>query len=113
MRLYQRIYDCVRQVPEGRVATYAQIARLAGGCSARQVGYALAALTDGTDIPWQRVINSRGEISPRNSGDGHEFQRRLLKQEGVEFNPDGRIDLEEFGWRRAALSPGDRLPGIK
>ena len=97
MTVYERIYAEVRRVPRGKVATYGQIARLAGRCSARQVGYALAALNDGTDVPWQRVINSRGEISIRRSSDGHDHQHWLLEEEGVEFSADGRIDLRRFG----------------
>jgi len=96
--LYERIYAVVRTVPPGRVATYGQIARLAGRCGARQVGYALAALPDGSDVPWQRVINSQGKISMRRSG--HEdLQRWLLEDEGVEFSLAGVVDLARFGWQ--------------
>lgn len=102
MTLYERIYAQVRRVPCGKVATYGQIARLAGKCSARQVGYAMAALRDGTDIPWQRIINSRGEISRRASSDGHESQRWLLEEEGIAYDADGRIDLHRFGFDETA-----------
>jgi methylated-DNA-protein-cysteine methyltransferase-like protein len=98
MKLYDRIYTIVRKVPAGRVATYGQIAKLAGGCGARQVGYAMAALPDGSDVPWQRVINSKGEISMRSGGEGHNMQRWLLEDEGVEFGLHGRIDLARYGW---------------
>ena len=97
MTLYECIYTEVRRVPHGKVATYGQIARLAGRRGARRVGYALAALRDGTDVPWQRIINSRGEISRRNTTDGHDHQRWLLEEEGVEFSANGRIDLRRFG----------------
>ncbi|MBI2993263.1 MAG: MGMT family protein [Gammaproteobacteria bacterium] len=103
MTLYQRIYDQVRRVPRGRVATYGQIALCAGRCGARQVGYALAALPDDSDVPWQRVVNSRGEISRRSSSDGHDHQRWLLEEEGIEFSTAGRIDLPRFGWNSAAI----------
>ena len=93
---YARIYALVREIPEGRVATYGQIARLAD-CGARQVGYALAALRDDT-VPWFRVINAKGEISLRH---GRELQKSLLEQEGVCFSETGRVDLGKFGWRVA------------
>jgi methylated-DNA-protein-cysteine methyltransferase-like protein len=95
---YQQIvYAIVRQIPPGLVASYGQVARIAGGgVSARMVGYALAALPQGSDIPWQRVINSQGKISL--PGFGRAVQENLLLEEGVQFGPDGRIDLERFGW---------------
>jgi methylated-DNA-protein-cysteine methyltransferase-like protein len=96
---WQRVYAMVALVPPGRVATYGQIAALAGlGRGARQVGYALHALPPYTAVPWQRVINSRGEISLRRAGGGDTTQRILLEQEGVRFDSRGRVDLEEFGW---------------
>ena len=96
---WQRVYSVVALVPPRRVATYGQIAVLAGlGRGARQVGYALHALPPGTAVPWQRVINSRGEISLRRAG-GHEATQRIrLEQEGVRFDSRGRVDLDEFGW---------------
>src|SRR4051794_5010559 len=99
-RNYAKIYSTVRRVPRGRVATYGQIAELAGlEGHARQVGYALHALPSASGIPWHRIINSRGEISPRTAGDSHELQRLLLEAEGVEFSLQGRVSLKEFGWR--------------
>ncbi|ORJ56066.1 MGMT family protein [Geothermobacter hydrogeniphilus] len=95
--LYQRIYDRVRQIPEGRVTTYGRIARLVG-CGARTVGFAMAALPTGHELPWQRVINSKGEVSPRAAGDGGEIQRLLLEAEGIFFDARGRVDLARFGW---------------
>ena len=94
--LHQRIYEIVKQIPYGRVASYGRIARMVN-CTARQVGYALSASTD--DIPWQRVINAKGEISIRA---GAERQRRKLMDEGILFDTDGRVDFEKFGWRAAA-----------
>lgn len=112
MTLYERIYAQVRRVPPGKVATYGQIARLAGKCGARQVGYALAALTDAADVPWQRIINNRGEISRRNSSDGHDHQRWLLEEEGIEFSTDGCIDLRRFGWEEpTGMKSGIRSTG--
>ena len=101
--LHEKIYATVRQVPRGRVASYGQIARLTGGCTARQVGYAMAATPPGSGIPWHRVINSRGGISPRSSGDGAARQRRLLEAEGVEFDLRGRVDFTRFGWKEPMI----------
>ncbi len=96
---YARIYAMVRKVPRGRVATYGQIASLAGlGGHARQVGYALAALEDDR-VPWHRIVNARGEVSPRSWGDSHHLQRDLLEAEGVEFSETGRISLTRFRWK--------------
>jgi len=97
--LYERIYAVVRQIPPGRVSTYGQVAAIVGGgCTARQVGYALAALKAGDrSVPWQRVINHRGEISLR-SGEGGATQRQRLEAEGVEFDSQGRVDFDRFGW---------------
>lgn len=96
--LYQRIYALVRQIPPGKVATYGQIARLVGGCTPRMVGYAMAAVPNGSDVPWQRVINSKGGVSPRANPIGEITQRMLLEEEGVVFNDQDRTDLKLFGW---------------
>jgi methylated-DNA-protein-cysteine methyltransferase-like protein len=94
---YSRIYAFVRQIPSGRVTTYGRIAKRVG-CSARLVGFAMAALTAGHDVPWQRVINSEGKISPRRDGDGELMQRSLLEAEGVSFDAQGRISLDRYEW---------------
>lgn len=96
--LYQRIDAMVKQIPEGQVATYGQVAKLLGGCGARQVGYAMASLDDESDVPWQRVINSQGQISARNSSEGHTVQRIILEEEGIEFNEKGKVNLERYRW---------------
>ena len=97
---YERIYQIVRRIPRGRVATYGQVAELAGlRGHARQVGYALHALPENARIPWQRVINAAGTISFRTHSEHHQWQRMLLKQEGVRFEPDGRISLARYRWR--------------
>lgn len=92
---YARIYAMVRRIPRGRVATYGQIAKLVGDVGPRQVGYALHALKD-PSIPWQRVINAKGEISLRVDPDR---QRIHLLEEGVELDAKGRVDLKRFRWR--------------
>ena len=96
--LYARIYARVRRIPAGRVCTYGHIARLVGGCSARQVGYAMAALPEGSRVPWQRVINAKGEISRRRHGNGADNQRARLLAEQIRFDSNGRIDLRRYGW---------------
>jgi methylated-DNA-protein-cysteine methyltransferase-like protein len=96
---YTRIYAVIRRIPRGRVATYGQIARLAGlPGHARQVGYALHALSSATAVPWQRVVNASGAISLRRT-DGAIAQRLLLEREGVRFDARDRISLKRFGWR--------------
>jgi methylated-DNA-protein-cysteine methyltransferase-like protein len=98
---YQRIYAVVRRIPRGRVATYGQVAELAGlPGHARQVGYALHALPDGSAVPWHRVINARGEVSRRSVPGPELSQRMLLEREGVRFDLRGRVDLQACGWRR-------------
>jgi methylated-DNA-protein-cysteine methyltransferase-like protein len=97
---YDRIYSTVRRIPKGRVATYGQIACLAGiPRQPRQVGYALAALRDDHPVPWHRVVNSKGEISQRSESGFEELQRILLESEGVVFDAKGRISLSRFRWQ--------------
>ena len=94
--LYDRIYQVARQIPEGKVATYGQIAQIVGPpCDARKVGWALAALKFNPvdrPVPWQRVINAQGKVS---TGD---YQGEFLEKEGVIFDAHSRTDLERFGW---------------
>lgn len=96
---YSAIYDMVRRIPAGRATTYGHIAALCGKPrGARAVGWALHALPDGTDVPWHRVINRSGGISISKVGLPPELQRALLEAEGVEFEPDGHVDLKRWGW---------------
>ena len=89
---WETFYRQIRKVPRGKVASYGQIAELAGlEGHARQVGYALHALPADSGVPWHRVVNAKGEISPRSAGDSHELQRMLLEAEGVKFDAKGRI----------------------
>jgi len=99
--LLPRIDEVVKQVPPGQVATYGDVARIVGaGCDARLVGQAMALVQDAA-VPWQRVINAKGMISPR-PGRGAELQRQRLEAEGVIFDDRGRIDLIRFGWHGPA-----------
>ena len=103
-----RIYEIVRRIPAGRVATYGQVAELAGYRGhARQVGYALNALPAGTTVPWHRVLNARGEVSLRSEPGAELSQRLLLEREGIRFDARGRVALERVRWRpRSRLRRG-------
>lgn len=98
-QLFHKILDIVQLIPKGKVATYGQIATIAGTQNPRLVGFALATLKEGTDIPWFRVINSKGKISFPEQGDGFKIQYSLLKSEGIIFDAKNRINLEQFGWK--------------
>jgi methylated-DNA-protein-cysteine methyltransferase related protein len=106
-RLYEQIYAVARLIPAGQVATYGQIAAIVGQCSPRMVGYAMAAVPPGSDVPWHRVINSRGRISLSQEGDGYWIQKAMLESEGIVFDERGRTDLGRFGW----IGPGTDGPG--
>ena len=96
---YERIYATVKRIPRGRVATYGQVAALSGvRIGPRQVGYALHALAESRAIPWHRVLNARGEVSPRSEPRFEAIQRALLEREGVAFDARGRVDLSRFRW---------------
>ena len=96
--IFSRVYQVVRKVPYGKVATYSQVGMLAGGYSGRIAGFALAGLRSRQDhdVPWQRVINIQGRISK--FGLGSVIQRQLLEEEGVVFDEHGRVDFDVFGW---------------
>lgn len=96
-----RVWAVVSAIPAGRVATYKQVAALAhieGPSGARQVGYALAALPAGSEVPWHRVVNVKGSISPRGDGNWSHEQYDRLALEGVAFDAMGRIDLSRYEW---------------
>jgi methylated-DNA-protein-cysteine methyltransferase-like protein len=97
---YQRFYQLVKQIPSGKVATYGQIATLAGyPGQARQVGYALNTLSDDQEIPWQRVVNAKGKISPRAHSISEDIQRQILESEGIVFDSNNHIALAQFLWQ--------------
>lgn len=102
---YRRIWDAVARIPRGHVATYGQIAALAGQPrQARLAGYALHQTPDGLDIPWHRVINAQGRISFPPRSQAWREQRRRLEAEGVVFLR-GRVDLARYRWRARDESP--------
>lgn len=110
MTTYGHIYSVVRRIPRGRVATYGQIATLAGlPGQARLVGYALHAVAESSRVPWHRVVNAAGRISARGAGAGAGagvVQRLRLEQEGVAFDAGGRLSLERFRWQPRPSSGG-------
>ena len=109
---FEQVYSVVRRIPPGKVATYGQIARLLGRPrGARTVGWALHSLPEGSDVPWQRVINARGVITLDAHGPGGSIQRALLETEGIVFDEQGRIDLGAWGWAGLDLAERDQLLG--
>lgn len=102
---FARIYAVVARIPRGKVASYGQVARLAGRVTARLVGYAMASCPE--HLPWQRVINSKGEVSKRKHGDGQLRQRERLERERVKFDANGRVDLARHRWVPKAIKSTD------
>jgi methylated-DNA-protein-cysteine methyltransferase-like protein len=110
-KLRESIYAVVAAIPHGRVATYGQVAALAGAPRhARQVGYALFDLPEGSPLPWHRVVNARGEISQRSEPGCEGVQRTKLEAEGIEFR-NARVDLKRCRWEPDSR-PGEALPRI-
>lgn len=98
--IYDRIYEVVADIPKGRVATYGQIAWMAGNPRApRVVGYAMRKVSCELNLPCHRVVNRLGEMAPDHVFGGAEVQRALLEEEGVIFLENGRIDMEKSQWR--------------
>lgn len=97
---YDLIYAVVRQIPYGRVATYGQVAELAGLMGKpRVVGYALYRVTSADEIPWHRVINAKGEVSRSPHRNGTDYlQQTLLEEEGIEFDDAGKLNLTRYRW---------------
>ena len=99
MNSYARIYAVVRAIPRGKVATYGQVARLAGNPRwSRVVGYALHVNSDPEGIPCYRVVDRMGRTSKAFAFGGSDVQRALLEADGVQFLPDGRVDLAACQW---------------
>ena len=94
------VMELVAQIPHGKVATYGQIAALAGFPKhARQVGYLLARTPEDQQIPWHRVINAQGMISERRKHGYQDYQRLLLEEEGIEVGLHGKIKLKDYQWQ--------------
>lgn len=99
MTTFELIYEQVKKIPRGKVATYGQIAMLAGNPRwARAVGYALHANPDPESIPCYRVLNRFGGLAPAFAFGGAEKQAELLRADGVEVREDGTVDLEKYLW---------------
>lgn len=98
MTVFERIYEVVKNIPKGKVATYGQVAMLAGNPRwARVVGYALHNNPDQSTIPCHRVVNREGRVATGFAFGGGATQRELLEKEGIVFESDGHIDLDKFG----------------
>src|SRR5437016_11806442 len=106
----ERVYQIVRRIPRGRVMTYGQIAYILGeGYTPRTVGFVMHG-ADGSQTPWQRVINSQGRCSTGRIVLPADKQQRMLEREGVKFDATGRCDVEKFLWkprRRTSSKPED------
>ena len=97
MNTFEKIYEVVKSIPEGKVATFGQVALLAGNPRwARVVGYALHVNPVPGVIPCHRVVNREGKVAPGFAFGGEGVQRQLLESEGIVFEIDGRIDLEKY-----------------
>lgn len=93
---FQKVYDLVALIPEGKVMTYGQIAkRLGGFYSGRTVGFAMRAAPAERNLPCHRVVNKQGDMAPGYCFGGAACQRRMLKKEGVRFYRDGKINMEK------------------
>ena len=98
MNSFEKIYEVVKKIPEGKVATYGQVALLAGNPRwSRVVGYALHQKPRSLDLPCHRVVNREGRLAPSFAFGSDEIPRQLLKSEGIVFGPDGKVDLEKYG----------------
>ncbi len=106
---FKCIYDVVKQIPYGKVATYGQVAALAGNKRwSRVVGYALHVNPDPENIPCYRVVNRFGEVSKAFAFGGENRQIELLEAEGIEF-VNGKVDLDKYQWNMVTLSMFDSL----
>lgn len=104
--VYQRIYRVIARIPRGRVATYGQIAALAGiPGKPRQVGYALRIMPEDDRTPWHRVVNAKGQISHRSPSGMVDVQRQLLEREGIRFDERDRISLARLQWSPKRTPP--------
>ncbi|MFZ5915543.1 MAG: MGMT family protein [Chloroflexota bacterium] len=99
-RFFEQVYRVVRCIPPGQVASYGQVAAMLGNPhAARTVGWAMHALPEDSDVPWQRVINAQGRVSTAAQDRDDSLQRQLLEAEGVVFGPDGRVNMARYRWQ--------------
>ena len=104
MNFYEKVYEIVRQIPKGKVATYGQIALLCGNPRAsRAVGYALHCNPEPGIIPCHRVVNREGRPAPGFAFGGPQVQREMLESEGVVFDNDGKVLLKTFLWQQGII----------
>lgn len=96
--LFEEVYKTIRTIPEGKVVTYGQLARMVGTRDARKIGWALHANRD-PDCPCHRVVNKEGRLAPNFAFDGPKEQRRRLVAEGVKFKDKAHVDLEKHIWK--------------
>ncbi len=97
---FKKVWAIVAHVPIGSIVTYGQVAALLGNPrAARTVGWALHSTPHHIDIPWHRVINSKGRISTDCGEHSPDLQRRLLEHEGIEFDARGYVDVDRYQWR--------------
>lgn len=100
MNTFEKIYAVVKKIPKGRVATYGQIAAIAGNPRWSQVvGYALHTNPDPQNIPCYRVVNRSGQLSPAFAFGGENAQAELLRSDGIELSEDGTVDLKKYLWQ--------------
>jgi methylated-DNA-protein-cysteine methyltransferase related protein len=108
--IYSKIYAVIRRIPEGKIATYGQVSKMAGlPNGARQVGYALHNLSGDSDVPWHRVVNREGRISLPPESPSSSLQKALLESEGIEFDPDGVIPLKRYQWKNGLIGNRKRM----
>ena len=100
----EKVINLIKQIPAGKVVTYGQIAEYAGNSrGARQISWILSSSSKKYDLPWHRVINSHGKISLKHPKD-YEYQKDLLKKEGISFLINDRIDLKNYMWKIKSIN---------
>ena len=108
----ERVYEIVRQIPQGRVMTYGQIAEILGeGYTARTVGYVMHG-ADSENVPWQRVINAQGKCSTGKMTLPVNLQQSILESEGITFSSSGKCDLTSVLWVPADFQSVDDVPSL-
>lgn len=96
--LFERVYELVRLVPQGKVVSYGQIAKKLGTRDSRKIGWALHANPDGEKTPCHRVVSKSGRLAPNFAFDGEEEQRLRLEKEGVRLTSNGQVEMKKYGW---------------